>query len=338
VAPRLDDAPVRVSDGDSGVVRVGAVAHPCQAGIPSTPKYHTVAVCRWCGGRFVFVWGEQWVCETAACAARQVAGALTKAEAVDGESPYLFLPLPLQVEIEDSPIKNLLVWGPVGISKSFGGRMHLYKRCRKIPGYRALLLRCTYDQLNKNHLQFAAAEARALGDAKYKGGSEKQFHFDNESVIFMGYLDDEADIGQHMGPEWDEVLIDEAVHMIAKGIRDVTTRARGAKTSYRVRMQMGIEEGRTRLLTNMGGRSQRHLEEFYIDKTPDVRDFPFYRAENYGHITGDLRDNPFLSQSMRTSVLGGLDAARYAQLADGRRDVFPGQFFSSFDSSVHVVR
>ena len=316
------------------------MSHPLENHWTDTPRYHVVAQCRWCHGRFVFVYGEQWVCETDACARRQIAAALRRAEAPSDESPYMFLPLPLQVEGDDSPVKRLATWGPVGISKSFGTRQQLYARCRKIKGYTALLLRSTYDQLYKNHLQFMPAEATKLGDATFKGpggGKPAQMRFDCDSKIMTGYLQDRGDIAQHMGIEYDEVAVDEANNIITEGLKKVTSRDRGAKESYKTRMAMGLEEGRTRLMLNVGGISWRYIEDFYIEKRPDASEFEHYDPNDYGAITGDIRDNPYLTPRMLTSVLGGLDTALYAQLAHGRRDVFPGQFFENFNPDQHVV-
>lgn len=313
--------------------------HPCAAGIPDNPRYHSVAECRWCAKRFVFIYGEQWACETPACADRQIANALMRREPAEGESPYLFLPLPLQVEVEDSPIKRLATWGPVGISKSFGSRMHLYARCRKIPGYTALLLRATNDQLVKNHVLFMPDDAAALGDATFKwpgGGKPGSMTFENKSLILFGHLHDKGDIAQHMGIEYDEVMVDEANHIITDGLIKVTSRDRGAKGSYKTRMAMGLQEGRTRLMLNVGGVSWRYIEDFYIDKTVDRAEFPKYNPDDYGAITGGLKDNPFLTEGMRTSVLGGLGSELHAQFADGDRDVFPGQYFESWNPRAHI--
>src|SRR5688572_6388026 len=147
------------------------------------PKFHAVASCRWCGGQFRLIHQTQWICENDECADKQIAEAITRKVAIPDKSPYLYLPLPLQVEIDKSDVKRLLVHGPAGISKSFGSRWHLYKLCRELPGYQALLLRVTLKQLEKNHLKYAEAECQAMGDAEYKGGNDKKVVFDNGSEI-----------------------------------------------------------------------------------------------------------------------------------------------------------
>jgi phage terminase large subunit len=299
-------------------------------------KQHGVARCRWCGGPFGQVFGFQWLCLTLACAERCIANAIAKPEDSAFDSPLLYLPLPLQVETEEHPVRRLLVHGPSGISKSFGGRWSLYARCRKIPGYTALLLRCTYDQLEKNHLRFMPAEAELLGDAEYKSGNPKRMVFENGSEIRFGYCEDKADIEQHVGPEWDEVFIDEAVKMLPAAIQEITARDRGSATSRPWRMTHGGTKGRSRLLTNPGGRAAIYLDDFFIKRDPDRTQFKKYKPEYYGNIYGDIRDNPYLDEDFEDASLGGLESNRWEQLARGRWDVFPGQFFAQFAPDTHV--
>ena len=297
---------------------------------------HKIARCRWCGGDFIRVYQTQWICENDACQHRQIAAAILKdPRPADGSTPYLFLPLPLQVDIEESPIKRLLVHGPAGISKSYGARWHLYKRCRLIPGYQALLLRVSLEQLKKNHLKYMESEAAALGDAEYRPGP-REMHFENGAMITMGYCDSLTDIGQHLGPEWDECMLEEAVHFLPEAINEITARDRGSAPAREAMYQLGLMEGRSRLLTNPGGRAALFLEDHYIKRTPDLKKFPKYEARFYGAIHGDIRDNPYLSENFLSAGLGGLEAKRYEQLAAGRWDVFPGQAFPMFNPAIHV--
>ena len=171
---------------------------------------------------------DHWICPTPTCAERQFAHAIQRPQLLDGLSPFLYVPLPLQVELEESPTKRLLMAGAAGASKSYGGRWHLYSQCRKVPGYRALLLRCSYDELYKNHLQYMGTEAEQLGDAEWKGGATRQMVFENDAIIFMGYCDDLADIPRHLGPEWDEIVFEEGVNFLPKALAEISARDRGS--------------------------------------------------------------------------------------------------------------
>lgn len=303
--------------------------------------FHPKASCRWCGGRFRRVYGFQWMCENYECAAKQMAHGVERPCRLIGKSPYLFLPLPFQVDVEEYQVRRLLVHGPRGISKSYFSRWYGYKRCLKIPGFRVLLLRRTYDQLNKNHMQFIEDEAKALGDDKVKwtSGNVRQlvfFHGDDpDAIMFMGFCQDEGDISQFVGPEYDLILLEEGVTLLPKAIREISACDRGAATSRPFREKIGLK-GQTRIITNPGGIAMNYLNDFYIAKRPDSEEFRTYRPEYYGHMNGDVRDNPYLDDDYEDASLGHLDATRHAQLAAGRWDVFEGQFFPQFNPEKHV--
>jgi hypothetical protein len=252
-----------------------------------------------------------------------------------GDSPILYMPLPIGVELEDSPHKRTLCAGAAGSAKSYTGRWFLYSQCRKLPGSRWLLLRCSYDELDKNHLQFIPAECEQLGDAEWSGGNVRRVTFANDSKIFCGYCDDLADIPKHLGPEWDGVVFEEAVNFLERALSEISARDRGSQTAQR---PVGVEkDGRTFCLTNPGGRGMMYLVDHYIRKEPDPAEYPHYNAEMHGHIPATLRDNPYLPEDYATKNLSGLSAARYKQLAHGDWTVLTGQFFDAFDPSVHVV-
>ncbi len=309
----------------------------------SEPVYHGVAKCRWCGGRFMRVYQTQWRCESDACFERCVKHAIMqRTEPAEGESPYWFLPLPFQVDVNEAKVPNLLVAGAAGISKSFGGRMGLYSECKQIPGLRCLLLRLTYGELEENHLQFMDAEAKALG-GKYSGGNVRKmeiFHEgDESSIIKASYCDDESDIKRQIGQEWDRIVFEEGVHFLPDAINEIAPRARGSATARAAKIRMGLPlDGQTRVLTNPGGRAMAYLVDFYVKRDPDPDDYPEYERDNYGYITGTLEDNPYLAEDYERKRLSGLKAARYRQLRHGDWSVMVGEFFGAYDEERHVAR
>lgn len=298
---------------------------------------HAVAKCRWCGGSFRRFYGSQWACETVACLERQLRFAITRLARFHspGGSPLLYLPLPLGVDIREATVKRLLVAGAGGASKSYGGRWDLYSECRETPGLRCLLLRCTYDELFKNHLQYMPNETSQLGDCDYKGGNVRQVQFDNGSMIFCGFCADRADIPGHLGPEWDRILFEEGVTFLPEALQEISARDRGSPTAQRP--PDAEKDGRTLILTNPGGRAMLYLRDFYIDKKPDPTEFPEYDPSVHGYIAANRRDNPYLKENYAKESLGGLSAARYLQLAEGDWSVMTGQFFPGFDPSIHVT-
>jgi hypothetical protein len=308
------------------------------AGFVDYEKRHAVATCRWCGEHFVRYFA-QWVCPTAECQERCAAHAVVRNDPQEGASPFLYLPLPLQVEIEEHPARRLLVEGPAGYGKSYSARWSLYKLCMKYKGFRALLLRCTYDQLEKNHLQHIDDEISHFENARFKRGTQEPKHVvfgDTQARLYFGYCQHKTDVAQFRGPEYDRIVLEEASEFVEDAITFIPTRDRGSNQAREAMLADGKDHGTTRLLTNPGGRSALLLRDLYIDRKPDPDEFPHYNPADYASISGRVEDNPYLAANHKSSGLGGLDAATYQQQAEGRWDVFPGQFFPDWRNDQHV--
>jgi hypothetical protein len=302
------------------------------------PVLHGVAKCRWCQKPFRRYDESKWICQTSTCADRQLAAAMRKAG--DEQGPILFLPLPLQIDVDESPINKLLVAGAAGVSKSTGCRWNAYRKCRQVSGYRVLLLRTTYDTLTKNHLQFMPSETKALGDAVYRV-QPKTVTFEqedgNESMMFAGYCDVDADIAQFVGPEFDLICLEEGVTLLPRAIEEITAKARGSGTARLSHQRLGLTAGRVRIWSNPGGRAMRFLVTHYIKKNPDRAEFPKYDPNEYGWISCTLEDNPYLDEHYDRRVLSGLSATRYRQLRYGDWSIYAGQFFETFDPAIHLT-
>lgn len=297
------------------------------------PIRHRVAKCRWCGGPFVKTF-NYWLCESPGCAARQLEHAVAKREPIDGASPYLFVPLPLQVDLLTSTVKRLLMAGAAGASKSYGARWLVYILCRKFPGFRALLLRCSLEELNRNHLQWIPAEAAQLGDCKWSGGNVRTLTFENGSMVYCGYCDDSSDIPRHLGADWDLPVFEEGVNFLPQALSDISARDRGSLSRRAIEDNC---DGRTLIVSNPGGKAMLYLIDHYIKRDPDRADYPNYNPSIYGFIKANLEDNPFLNENYASETLSGLNTARYQQLRFGDWTVFAGQFFSSFNPAKHIT-
>lgn len=261
-----------------------------------------------------------------------------RANTPEGLSPYLYLPLPLQVDMELSPFKRLLVAGAAGACKSYGARWLAYRESIKTPGLQTLLLRCTFDELEKNHLKYIPAEVALLNangiGCKWTGGNRPKLAFENDALISMGYCDDSSDVDRQLGAEWDRIKLEEGNTLLPRAIEEIPARDRGSFTAFRSPGE--IRDGSTLILANPGGRGARTLIEHYITKDPDPMDFPEYNPSIHGFIHATLDDNPYLREDYAERNLSGLTAARYKQLRYGDWTAHVGQFFEAFDSSVHV--
>jgi hypothetical protein len=132
------------------------------------------------------------------------------------------------------------------------------------------------------------------------------------------------------------VIPEEGVTLLPKAIRELLPRARGSAPSRPFRAKIGLK-GQSRIPTNPGGRAMAYLNTLFIEKNPNPRDFAKYNPEKFAHIGGTKLDNPYLDEDHEESSLGHLDPVRFSQLAEGKWDVFEGQFFPDFDRKRHVL-
>jgi phage terminase large subunit len=283
-------------------------------------KFHPVARCRWCSHQFVQVYESQWVCVSAGCRERQHDYAvMNPGKRKRGESPYLYLPLPVQVDIEEMTAKNGMGGGAAGGTKSHGALWRLIRRALRIPGFEALLLRRTFPELEKTHLRRMARIAPLIGADFVE--SKRLMRFPNGSLIEAGHCEDDADVMKYLSSEYDDITIDEASTFQPDHLIEIWTRARSSKAAVQ------REGGATvRLYTNPGGPAAMMIRDLFVTQTPDAEAFPHYRASDYAFVPARLTDNPYLDPEYAMRLMQ-LPEARRRQLLDGDWDVFESQFF-----------
>lgn len=309
----------------------------------SEPRYHKVARCRWCRGRFAvaFMDGkrEQWLCETLACAERQIANAIVRENPPEGASPYLYLPTPSQCLLIECRLPFLLFGGAAAGSKSHGLRWNAYRSCLAIPGYRVLLMRRTFPELEKTHLREMETEKNFFG-ATLKS---RVLTFPNGSFIEGCHCDTKADMEKVLSTEYDEVDLDEGTTFESNMIREFSTRARSKNPDVRAR-GIVLADGKTtggafvRIGSNPGGPGHSYLSDVYVTKDPDPEDITNYDPDRYGFIQARVEDNPYVAEDYIETNLNGLSPTRQKQLRDGDWSVPGSQFFAGWDPNVHVRR
>ncbi|HMM21024.1 MAG TPA: terminase family protein [Selenomonadales bacterium] len=114
---------------------------------------------------------------------------------------------PKQVEFFRARARHVAYGGARGGGKSWAMRMKFTALAIQYPGLKLLLLRRTLPELRENHL--LPLLALLTGFAKYKG-EERAFLFPNGSRLKLGYCDNEKDVFQYQGQEYDVVGFEEA--------------------------------------------------------------------------------------------------------------------------------
>lgn len=216
----------------------------------------------------------------------------------------------------------------------------MYRRCLTVKDYEALLLRRTWDELNKHHFRLMDREAirfRELGwNVTFSiTNREMKFH-DTGAVIEGGHMEDPEDVQKYLSRERDEIVCDEGSTFEPKSLLELSTRARSSKPQVHATGSRGI----FRVYTNPGGAASDMLYDFFIAHQPNFEEYApklkeVYKPEDWVYVPGNLEDNPYLPEEYEAD-LAVLQPWRYQQLRHNDWTIRAGQFFTTFAESTHV--
>ena len=182
-------------------------------------------------------------------------------------------------------------------------------------GIKILIVRRTFPELVNNHINFLQAELHGI--AVYNK-TEKLFTFPNGSTIKFGYCNNDKDLLQYQGAEFDIIFLDEATQLQELWIKKITACLRGANDFPK----------RIYYTCNPGGVSHGYFKRLFIDKK-------YERGENpadYTFIQSLVTDNHALMDSQPDYIkqLEALPPKLREAWLHGRWDIFEGQFFEEF--------
>lgn len=209
----------------------------------------------------------------------------------------------------------------VGYGGARGGGKSWFVRWKAIilalyfAGIKILITRRTYKELFNNHILPLLITLH--GVAKYNK-SDKIFYFPNGSIIAFGYCDNDGDLGQYQGAEYDVWFADEAGQFQENWLTTIDACVRGANNFPK----------RTYYTLNPGGPSHGYFKRLFIDRKFTDEEYP----EDYAFIQARVTDNKALMkmQPKYKRALEKLPPKIRAAWLEGRWDVYEGQFFEEF--------
>lgn len=232
-------------------------------------------------------------------------------------------PNPRQQAFFTASTRHIAYGGARGGGKSWAMRRKFVLLAFRYAGLNLLLLRRTLPELTENHVRPLLEEL--YGVASYHQ-TQRVFQFPNGSRIKLGYCDQEKDVYQYQGQEYDVVGLEEATHFSEAQMQFLTTCNRSVRSDFTPRMYYTC---------NPGGIGHNWVKRLFIDR--DYRNAE--RAEDYTFIPARITDNPILLErnpQYLTTLQNLPEHLRKAHL-DGNWDVLAGQYFSEFDRDKHVV-
>ena len=208
--------------------------------------------------------------------------------------------------------KHVGFGGARGGGKSWSVRTKAKILAATYKGIKILIVRRTYPELVNNHINQLREEL--YGVARYNK-SEKVFTFPNGSTIKFGYCNNDKDLDQYQGAEYDIIFLDEATQLQEMWIKKIIACLRGANSFPK----------RIYYTCNPGGASHGYFKRLFIDKKYEEGENP----EDYTFIQSLVTDNKALMAAQPDYIkqLESLPPKLREAWLYGRWDIFEGQFF-----------
>lgn len=207
---------------------------------------------------------------------------------------------------------------------------------RDVPGYSALILRRTFQDLAKPGALLDRAHSWLTGSGARWNEQKKQWRFPSGAVLAFGYLENDIDIYQYQSAEYQYIAYDELTQF---------TERQYIYLFSRLRRLEGVEVPlRMRSASNPGGIGAEWVASRFIpdDWLPEHgRQLAVIEKDGRAFVPAKLADNPYLDQASYEQSLTELDDVTKAQLLEGDWQVRErGNIFPMFEDGVlsrHVI-
>ena len=213
--------------------------------------------------------------------------------------------------------------GARGGGKSWSVRTKAKLLALNYDGIKILIVRRTFPELVNNHINFLLTDLHGI--ARYNK-TEKVFTFTNGSTIKFGYCNNDKDLDQYQGAEYDVIFLDEATQLQEMWIKKITACVRGVNAFPK----------RIYYTCNPGGASHGYFKRLFIDKAYEDGEHP----EDYTFIQSLVTDNKALMASQPDYIkqLEALPPKLREAWLYGRWDIFEGQFFEDFRTTPDIEK
>ena len=184
--------------------------------------------------------------------------------------------------------------------------------CTRYPGLKALYLR-KVGKSGKEAVQDLRRSVLHSVPHEYKV-QESRIVLPNKSQVILGHFQNDKDVDNYLGLEYDLALIEEATQLSARKVKDIGTCVRSSKPGWRPR---------TYFTTNPGNIGHAWFKAMFIApmRGGDERDTRFVQAT--------VRDNAAVNPEYR-STLEALTGWQRKAWLEGDWDLAAGQFFTNF--------
>lgn len=234
--------------------------------------------------------------------------------------------------LEHGEAESVLYGGAKGGGKSrFVRDWQIYRRS-KYPGTWGLIVRRTFDELKKNHIEKMFTERPGLREL-YKA-EDHSIRWPNGSITFFKYLERTDDVYRQQGIEYADVTVDECTQHEEKVFQVLKTSVR---LSPQVKELSPDLRGRCLLTGNPGGIGHAWVKRLFIDR--QFRPEEGERPQDYAFVQAKIWDNRLLLEADPEYLqrLENLPEDLRRAYLDGDWNVFAGQYLKGLRPSKHLV-
>ncbi len=213
---------------------------------------------------------------------------------------------PKQLAYHASDATNLLYWGGRGSGKSICGRWDCHLRALIHPGFTYVILRRTFPELQRSHLQHIEREMKLLKGHFNK--TEKIAYYPNGSRGYFSQCDGEEDVLKLLSAEFVVAFFDELSTFNWEHFLKLSASVRTTDPSLKAMV---------RAATNPLGPSAQQIVKYFVDKDVDLEENPDYNPNDWESIHSNLEDNPFLEKEQYLKRFSALPAHVRKAWVDG---------------------
>lgn len=246
---------------------------------------------------------------------------------------HTFAPRGGATEMMQARESEVLISGPAGTGKSRACLEKLHMMCLMTPGLRAGIFRKTLSSLGSTALvtwrRFVIAEALAVGDVTYFGGSAQeapQYRYSNGSTVTIGGMNHPDRI---MSSEYDIVYVQEATELTIDDLEAIVTRLRNWRISFQqLLMDCNPAGDKHWLLLRCFGGATRLIESRHEDNPVLFDEVVTTEGVTY---TVTERGADYIAK------LDRLTGVRKQRLRYGKWVSAEGAIYEEFDPAYHIL-
>lgn len=237
-------------------------------------------------------------------------------------------PTKLQWQFIKCPANEILYGGALGGGKSMSAVFKAIMLGYAVKGIKTGIFRRSIHELEETILRLML-ETVPSNMFRYKY-SKRKIILPQGSEISLNFIDNDKDLLQYQGQDFDVIIMDEAVNFTEYQITYLKSRLRSTLKNFKPRMYF---------LTNPLGISQEYLYNRFIkDKNP-MEIYTSPEGSTVCYIPAKLQDNPHLLKRDPTYIkrLEELPEKERNALLHGIWDLKSGRFFELWDNEIHII-